>query len=287
MVASKVRRSRRSELPAPGYILAIRLDRYWENASVMDERQRSDHLKNTVALLVRESRGLVVHWYSRREGEFLGWVSEDDGSRIPDFFARLRSRFSEAEELTVPVTFSGSAYPVSRCEEPGLPADLVAQRASDAAVRRMIAVAAGGGNSVSLPVNGDAAQGGERGVVMVLDSDELHVMLARELLVLDGWTVIHLESGAEAVEEIRQRGPDVVLCDYSLPAKSPFEIREALRSNWSTASIPFILLARRRNGTVLKAAFDAGIAHVIGKPYPAEELRGLVRLLAQRSRDVS
>lgn len=90
-------------------------------------------------------------------------------------------------------------------------------------------------------------------------------------------------SGQEALEQVRQISPDLVLLDVSMPGMSGFDVLEALRHEGALPDLPVIMLtaisdaaSRKRAMTLgardyfVKAGFDLGdmlkrIAEVVGE----------------------
>ena len=65
--------------------------------------------------------------------------------------------------------------------------------------------------------------------LMVVE-DEVHLAeVIAENLELEGFDVEVVNDGAEALEAIRTRDPELVLLDMKMPKKDGFEVLEALR----------------------------------------------------------
>ena len=83
----------------------------------------------------------------------------------------------------------------------------------------------------------------------------------------------YARSGNEAIKEIKQKPPDVVLLDLSLPDMSGLELARKLRNNQKTKSIP--ILAMSGSPMEKKMCLEAGCNDFILKPFDTS------RLLAQ------
>jgi two-component system, OmpR family, phosphate regulon response regulator PhoB len=89
----------------------------------------------------------------------------------------------------------------------------------------------------------------------------------------------YASSGNEAIKEIKQKPPDIVLLDLSLPDMSGLEVARKLRSNQKTKSIP--ILAMSGSQIEKKECLEAGCDDFILKPFNTSQLlaqlAGLVR----------
>jgi two-component system, OmpR family, phosphate regulon response regulator PhoB len=89
----------------------------------------------------------------------------------------------------------------------------------------------------------------------------------------------YARSGKEAMTEIKQKPPDIVLLDLSLPDMSGLEIARKLRSNQRTKSIP--ILAMSGSQIEKKACLEAGCNDFILKPFDTSQLLAqLAKLVA-------
>ncbi|WP_187428775.1 Transcriptional regulatory protein WalR [Roseobacter fucihabitans] len=113
---------------------------------------------------------------------------------------------------------------------------------------------------------------------VLLVEDELNIVEAiRFLLTREGWQVDTHSDGADAVEVIRARKPDLVVLDVMLPGKSGFDILEELRSNAQTADLPVLMLTARGQSRDREMAEKAGVSRFMTKPFSNTEVLTAVR----------
>lgn len=87
-------------------------------------------------------------------------------------------------------------------------------------------------------------------------------------------------SGNEAIKEIKQKPPDIVLLDLSLPDMSGLEVARKLRNNQRTESIP--ILAMSGSEIEKTESLEAGCNDFILKPFDTSQLLAqLARLVAR------
>ena len=101
-------------------------------------------------------------------------------------------------------------------------------------------------------------------------------------MILSGETDIEVvgeaETGEDALRDVRQLLPDVVLCDLHLPGVSGMEVTERIvRSHRNTR---VVIVSVLEDGPLPKRLLEAGAAGYIGKGCDAQELLRAVRDVA-------
>ena len=98
------------------------------------------------------------------------------------------------------------------------------------------------------PVDKDALMGvlqryeGRGHEVLIADDDPTVIDLVRQLLAEDGWTVRSAANGREALDEIAQKQPDVLLLDLMMPIMDGFETLKQLRDDPATENLPVVVV---------------------------------------------
>ncbi len=113
---------------------------------------------------------------------------------------------------------------------------------------------------------------------MLLVEDEANIAEAiRFILTRDGWRVSHLVDGAQALAQVRQDPPDLLILDHMLPGMSGLEVLAALRADPGTRSLPVMVLTAR--GRDREAAERAGADRFMSKPFSNAEILAEVRAM--------
>jgi len=86
----------------------------------------------------------------------------------------------------------------------------------------------------------------------------------------------HADSGRDALEQIKQKAPDVILLDLSLPDMNGLDVIKLVRRNEKTSRIP--ILAMSASPIDEKKCLEMGCNDFILKPFSVSSL--LVRLSA-------
>lgn len=113
--------------------------------------------------------------------------------------------------------------------------------------------------------------------VLVIDDDEEHRTLVREILVRAGHRVEEAADGAQGLRLFGIRRPDLVVTDINMPGIDGHEVISALRVQH--ADVPIIAIsgggAVEKDELLLRAA-SLGATEVIMKPFEFRQLVGAV-----------
>jgi putative two-component system response regulator len=113
--------------------------------------------------------------------------------------------------------------------------------------------------------------------VVVAEDDTATRALLRVVLERAGYVVRLVENGADALDEILRRPPDVALLDIGMPEMDGLEVIRRLRAVSKTALLPIILVTARGRLEDKVAGLDAGASDFVTKPFDPAELLARVR----------
>ena len=91
-----------------------------------------------------------------------------------------------------------------------------------------------------------------------------------------GWRSIMARDGIEAIEQIREQKPDLVLLDIEMPRMNGFEVLQALQAQQNYQAIPVIMLSSRSADKYREKASNLGASGFATKPFQDEELAALI-----------
>ena len=99
-------------------------------------------------------------------------------------------------------------------------------------------------------------------------------------LELEHYGVIEASNGLEALEQLRENLPDLVVMDVMMPEMDGFETLRHIRE---VSNIPVIMLTVRQNDQDKIHGLDLGADDYIAKPFNPGELLSRIRALRRRS----
>lgn len=117
---------------------------------------------------------------------------------------------------------------------------------------------------------------------MLVVDDAPSVEALRQLLELEGATVVAATSVREALEAVQAELPDLVITDIAMPDADGYELLSALRNNADRASLPVIAVTGVGRLSDVKRAIAAGFNAHMKKPISLERLVRTVLQTRQR-----
>jgi len=122
------------------------------------------------------------------------------------------------------------------------------------------------------PVTGSAIN-----KVLIVDDSRSQRLLVQNGLRGHEFTVLHAESGDEALLICARENIDLVLSDWMMPGLSGIEFCRALRAMPSDRYVYFILLTSKSDKAAVAEGLDVGADDFLAKPVDSGELRARVR----------
>jgi DNA-binding response OmpR family regulator len=125
------------------------------------------------------------------------------------------------------------------------------------------------------------AQERQQKILIVEDDIDLAEMLNAYFSV-QGYQVVSLAWGEEAVNQAVDDPPALVLLDIHLPDIDGFEVCRRLRESHITRNVPILFLTERSERDDRLHALEMGVVDYITKPFDIQELRLRVRNVLRR-----
>jgi DNA-binding response OmpR family regulator len=118
------------------------------------------------------------------------------------------------------------------------------------------------------------------GVLLLVEDDESIGRLVKAYLEQqDGWRVVWLRSGEEAVAEIRRHPVRLVVLDIGLPGIDGFEVCRRLRGH---SKVPIVMLTARDEEPDRVAGLELGADDYVSKPFSPRELAARIKAILRR-----
>ena len=136
----------------------------------------------------------------------------------------------------------------------------------------------GGAEKVSGPVRGAR-------VLVVEDEPDVAEMI-RYNLGKEGYDVRVAGNGTDALRQVKEARPDVILLDIMVPHLNGWEICRRLKQDRETLAIPIIMVTGRAEEGDKVLGFEMGADDYVTKPFSPRELLARVRAVSRRGRPV-
>jgi chemosensory pili system protein ChpA (sensor histidine kinase/response regulator) len=110
--------------------------------------------------------------------------------------------------------------------------------------------------------------------VMVVDDSLTVRKITGRLLAREGYEVLTAKDGVEALEQLAEVTPDVMLVDIEMPRMDGFDLTRNVRADARLKRVPIIMITSRTAAKHRAYAAELGVDVFLGKPYREEELLG-------------
>lgn len=116
--------------------------------------------------------------------------------------------------------------------------------------------------------------------ILVVDDEPRIRDLVRMNLEMERYRVLEASDGREALEQLREHLPDLIVLDVMMPDMDGFETLKAIRE---VSTVPVIMLTVRQSEQDKIRGLDLGADDYLAKPFSPRELLSRIRALLRRS----
>lgn len=108
--------------------------------------------------------------------------------------------------------------------------------------------------------------------VLAIDDNAENIKVLGNILKRNGINVLVSLSGANGIEMVKLKKPDLILLDIQMPEMDGFEVCTILKSNPDTSNIPIIFLTARNDDETIEKVYSLGASDYTQKPFSEIEL---------------
>ncbi len=109
-------------------------------------------------------------------------------------------------------------------------------------------------------------------LVMVVDDSITMRKVTTRVLERSNIDVFTAKDGLDAVEQLQDRIPDVILLDIEMPRMDGYEVATYIRNDNRLKHIPIIMITSRTGEKHRQRALEVGVDRYLGKPYQETDL---------------
>ena len=111
-----------------------------------------------------------------------------------------------------------------------------------------------------------------RNLIMIVDDSVTVRKVTTRLLERQGYDVVTAKDGVDAVEQLENVKPDLMLLDIEMPRMDGFEVTNHVRHHELHQELPIVMITSRTGEKHRERAFSLGVTHYMGKPFQEVEL---------------
>jgi chemosensory pili system protein ChpA (sensor histidine kinase/response regulator) len=117
---------------------------------------------------------------------------------------------------------------------------------------------------------------------MVVDDSVTVRKVTSRLLERNGMNVLTAKDGVDAITQLQERKPDIMLLDIEMPRMDGFEVATLVRHDEHLKDLPIIMITSRTGEKHRDRAMGIGVNEYLGKPYQESLLLETIQQLVKR-----
>jgi len=119
----------------------------------------------------------------------------------------------------------------------------------------------------------------DKAKILIVDDDVDSVELLTKRLRAEGYHTSEAYDGEQALRQVEEYRPDLILLDVMMPKIDGYEVSRRLKSSEHTRHIPIIMLTVKREIPDWMKGIDMGATGYITKPFNYNEPSNRIKLL--------
>ena len=110
-------------------------------------------------------------------------------------------------------------------------------------------------------------------IILVIEDDVQSYRLMAAILLRQGHTVLHAQTGTDGIDLALERQPGLILLDIMLPGMSGYEVARRIKNHPELHHIPILAVSVLASQGAVREAIAAGCNEFIHKPFAVGELQ--------------
>lgn len=112
--------------------------------------------------------------------------------------------------------------------------------------------------------------------ILIIEDDPSYISMMELILQMEGFDVSTVSDGQSGLAMLREKRPDLILCDIMMPGMDGHSVLETLKREQALADIPFIFVTAMVARADVRRGMSAGADDYLPKPFSADELLAAV-----------
>jgi len=114
--------------------------------------------------------------------------------------------------------------------------------------------------------------------ILIIDDMSTHLLLLQTILEEEGYEVLAVDNGKEAIEQIEGDSEiSLVLLDIMMPEVDGYEILQKVKNEDKSISAPVIIVSAKTDSASIKKALEKGAYDYITKPLNVYDIKNKVK----------
>ncbi len=126
----------------------------------------------------------------------------------------------------------------------------------------------------------------EKEKILIVEDDKLIRHSLFEILTFEGFECIEADSGADALEKLKDTIPDLIISDIMMPEIDGYELFQKVKEKQATMFVPFLFLTAKADELSVRKGMNLGVDDYIKKPFNLEDLLISVKTRLEKKRQI-
>jgi signal transduction histidine kinase len=118
--------------------------------------------------------------------------------------------------------------------------------------------------------------------ILVIDDEQDIRDKILKVLEYEGFETMSAENGRIGIQMAKKHSPDLIICDVLMPELSGYGVLTELRSELSTATIPFIFLTAKATQKDIRHGMSLGADDYLAKPFKISDLLDAIHIRLEK-----
>jgi CheY-like chemotaxis protein len=114
---------------------------------------------------------------------------------------------------------------------------------------------------------------GKKRKILLVDDEVGFAEILKELLHMDGYEVVLVNDGQEALEKMTDYKPDLIISDVMMPRLGGIELYQAVRKNPIFQTLPFLFISGFEDERILRGIKDTELFGILRKPIDMDQIQ--------------
>ena len=112
--------------------------------------------------------------------------------------------------------------------------------------------------------------------IVVIDDEPSYINMMEVIFQQEGFSVRSALDAQSGIAMLREKRPDLILCDIMMPGMDGHSVLETLKNDKTLADIPFIFVTAMADHANVRRGMSSGADDYLPKPFSVDELLAAV-----------
>ncbi len=117
---------------------------------------------------------------------------------------------------------------------------------------------------------------GKKRKILLVDDEVGFAEILRELLIMEGYEVVLVYDGQEALDKLNEYKPDLIISDIMMPRIGGIELYQKVRNLPEFSHTPFLFISGFEDEKILRGLHDRELFGILTKPIDMDQVNKMI-----------